>query len=320
MSLLLSRRKNGGELAGLAVQAGKTVVVTEEDHCLWAERARLHDFGGNVCFIPRPFRNIPTPEQWQALLDRILQLREQHGIDLAVFDPLAPLLRCENNARSIFEALLPLRTLTGRGMANVLLHHPGKGDARPGESARGSGALLGHVDIAIEMRHPGGDPMTRRRRFLALSRHAATPRHLLMELNAEGTEYLSVVDSRDDGFQGNWEVLRMVLEDAPQKLTRFDILEEWPDDFDKPHPATLSEWLNRAAKADMIAREGTGRKNDPFRFWLPQVEEIWKKSPFYDIFEKQRKELKLPFTPLHARGKKGHELPEVDVENEVAEI
>src|SRR5206468_2754034 len=104
-------------LAGLAVKRGKTVVVSEEPLALWSERARRHDFGGQVCFICRPFRTIPEPADWQQLLDRILALHQQHGIDLAVFDPLAPFLRCENLAQSVLETLLPLRALTTAGLA-----------------------------------------------------------------------------------------------------------------------------------------------------------------------------------------------------------
>src|SRR4029077_17366089 len=154
LSLLLSRRKQGGQLAGLAVKPGKSVVVSEEPLSLWADRARRFDFGGQVCFISQPFRTIPGPEDWQTLLDRILALKQQHGIDLAVFDPLAPFLRCENHAQGILETLLPLRALTENGLAVLLLHHPAKREKPVGQAARGSEALLGHVDISIEMRHP----------------------------------------------------------------------------------------------------------------------------------------------------------------------
>src|SRR6266404_2789689 len=113
----------------------------------------------------------------------------------------------------------------------LLSHHPGKGAPPIGQAARGSGALLGHVDISIEMRHPGGDPLTRQRRFFAESRHAETTRRLLLELNAEGTDYLPVPDALEVDFLASWQTLRMVLEDAPQKLTRKDILAEWPPDY-----------------------------------------------------------------------------------------
>jgi hypothetical protein len=245
LSLLLSSRKHGGELAGLAVQPGKTAVITEEHPRLWADRARRCDFGGQVCFFSEPFRTIPTPGEWQTLIDRVGAPHAQHGLDLVVIDPLAPFLCGENQARAVLEALLRLSLLTRLGMAGLVLHHPSKGERRVGYAPRGSGALLGHVDISIELRHPGGDPLTRRRRFLALSRHADTPRQLLLELNAEATDYAPVADTHEDGFQSNWDILRMTLDDAPQKLTRLDILDDWPPDFDKPNAATLAKWLSR---------------------------------------------------------------------------
>jgi hypothetical protein len=304
LALLLSRRKQGGLLAGLPVLPRKSVVITEEHPRLWAERARRYDFGGQVCFFPQPFRGIPTPDQWQSLIERIAALHQEHGFDLVAIDPLAPFLRGENQPRGIFEALLPLRALTDLGMAGLALHHPAKREAKVGCAARGSGALLGHVDISIEMRHPGGDPLTRRRRFLALSRHHETPRQLLLELDAEGTEYAAVSDSPEDPLQDNWEPVRLVLEEAPQKLTRLDILDEWPPDFEKPNAVTLSKWLNRAADTGLIAREGSGRKSDPFRFWLPQREEVWKQNLCYEYIERQRRELNLPFESLRERKRK----------------
>ncbi len=46
-------------------------------------------------------------------------------------------------------------------------------------------------------------------------------------------------DAEDDSSSEDWQAFRMVLEDAPQKLTRQDILAEWPPDFARPDPATL---------------------------------------------------------------------------------
>jgi hypothetical protein len=292
LSLLLARRKAGGTLGGLAVKPGKTVVITEEDPALWAEGVRLHDFGSQVCFFSRPFLHIPRPGEWQDLLDRLVALREQHGTDLAVLDPLAPLLRAENTARSVLDTLMPLAALTRRGMAVLALHHPGRGPDRLGQAARGSGALLGHVDISIEMRHPGGDPLTRRRRFLAWSRYPETPRQLLLELNPEGTDYLPVPDDGvTDDFPEGWTVLRMVLEDAPRKLTRLEILNEWPADFDKPSAKTLWKWLTRAVDGGLVACEGSGRKRDPFRYWLPERLAAWrKKNPFQEVLEQHARD------------------------------
>jgi hypothetical protein len=302
LSLLLAQRKQGGTLAGLAVKPGKTVVVTEEGSTHWAERLRQYDFGGQVCFFPRPFLGVPRPDQWQALIGRILELEGRHGIDLAVLDPLAPLMPCENNARSILDTLMPLTALAQKKMALLALHHPSKDAPALGQAARGSGALLGHVDVALEMRHPGGDPLTRRRRLVALSRYAQTPRQLLLELNPQATDYLVVPDDHEDGFLANWEVLRLIFEDAPQKLTRGDIRAEWPADYDKPSATTLRKWLERAVPLGLVACEGTGRKDDPFRYWFPEREAYWRKHYImYDELEELRKRQGVPFRSLQEK-------------------
>ncbi len=179
LTMLLARRAVGGTLAGLAVAPGKTVVVSEEPPAIWADRVQRYGFNGNVCLVPQPFLGVPTPEEWQALVEQMRALQQTHGVDLAVIDPLAPFLACENSARGMLASLLPLTALTRANMGVLLLHHPGKGPRPVGQAARGSGALLGHVDISVEMRHPGGDPLTRRRRLQSLSRFADTPRQLL---------------------------------------------------------------------------------------------------------------------------------------------
>jgi RecA-family ATPase len=127
LAMLLARRHTGGALAGLAVQPGKTIVVTEESTAIWGERARRYGFGGKVCFIAQPFLRIPYPWEWQALLERICNIHTRSGADLVVLDPLASLLPTENSARSILQTLLPLTELTRRGIGLLALHHPGKG-------------------------------------------------------------------------------------------------------------------------------------------------------------------------------------------------
>ena len=310
LSLLLSRRKDGGTLAGLQVRPGKTVVVSEENSSFWASRCRQRDFGGQVCFFPQPFLGFPDPQEWQDLLTRIARLREHHGIDLMVIDPLAPFLRAENSPRSIFDTLVPLASLTRRGMAVLAMHHPAKGRHESGQAARGSGALLGHVDISIEMRHPGGDPLTRRRRLIALSRHADTPRQLLIELNPEATDYVTVHDDQEDGFQANWHVLTLVFEDAPQKLTRDDILDEWPPDFDRPGHHRLAQMARpRRPPGPSRLRRQRPQTRTLYRYWFPHREAAWKiENPLYDIVEQQTRQLNLPFQSL--RQKKQNLLPD----------
>ena len=120
-----------------------------------------------------------------------------------------------------------------------------------------------------------------------------------MELNPAATEYTVVSDApQEDGFEANWNVLRMVFEDAQQKLTRQDVLGEWPADFDKPSASNLAKWLARAVQRGLIALEGSGRKADPYRYWLPEREAVWKENPLYDFLQEQAQVLRLPFRSL----------------------
>jgi hypothetical protein len=73
--------------------------------------------------------------------------------------------------------------------------------------------------------------------------------------------------------------LRIVLEDAPTKLRRQDILDKWPPDYVTPSKVTLWRWLDRAVDEGLIQREGAGRCNSPYRYYLSEKIEQWLDDP-----------------------------------------
>ena len=282
LAVLLARRVTGGLLAGQPLTAGRVAVVSEESLDLWEVRRSRLDFGQNVCLFSRPFPGRPSAAQWLALRDSLADLQTQGGVDLAVIDPLAAFLpgRDENHANTMLQALLPLQDLTRRGMAVLLLHHPVKGEPREGQAARGSGALLGFADISIEMRlYSRANPDDRRRVLQAFSRHDETPRQLVIELNAAGTDYVALGDLSDQEFLQCWEQLRAVLEASHWKLTVREIVAAWPARQKVPSEVTLWRWLDRAVRRGWLLRDGLGQKEAPYRYWLPGMEERWS----YDV-------------------------------------
>jgi len=276
LSIVLARMEKGGELGGLPVTACRAAVICEEGRDEWRERREKLKLGKHVSFFPQLFRSVPTMLDWQALVRAMLILREQEGLDLVILDPLATSLPGgnENSGPAMMRYLLCLREMTSQGMAVVLLHHPKKGATLPGQAARGSGVLPAYADIIVEKDwYAKPDELDRRRWLRSYSRYEATPRHLVLELNLEGTDY-SVHETREAPESSvSANVLRMVFEDAEEKLTQKMILTQWPQDFPKPDVATISRLLRGWVQQGVIRQCGTGRRNEPYRYWLPGREE-----------------------------------------------
>jgi hypothetical protein len=305
LSVLLHHLKAGGTLAGQPVRPGRAAVVTEESTAHWQARRQHLVLAEQVCFLCRPFRTKPSPEQWHQLLGHLLALDHAHDLDLIVLDPLSAFLpgRGENHAGTMLETLLPLQRLTERGLCVLLLHHPSKDEAALGLSARGSGALAGFADILLELRRRRGAPAgDRRRQLVGLSRHPETPPVQVLELNADGTDYACVAEEEpDDDFSAGWWPIRLVLEDASGKLTRAQLLEQWPPDFPRPSAVTLWRWLTRASAEGRVRTSGTGRSSDPFRYWLAEKEESFRADPIQQLLEEQEELVKRLQTGMGAR-------------------
>src|SRR5262249_42567280 len=62
--------------------------------------------------------------------------------------------------------------------------------------------------------------------------------------------------------------IEWVLNDAQKKYTRADILMNWPEMREKPHPVSLWKWLEQAVSEGRLQRDGEGRPHKPFRYGL----------------------------------------------------
>lgn len=269
LSFLLAQRHLGGMLLDRFVMPGASIVVSEEPADIWRRRSRCLDFGPNVSLYCRPFAGKPYRWQWEKFVKQMVSEQENRQIDLVAIDPLAGMLPAsENNVSALVDALQPLRMLTERGAAVLLLHHPAKEDGGLGKAARGSGALPAFADIVLELRLCGGIT-NRRRRLFGLSRFAETPRRLVIELNPAGNDYQVVVGSEaSDDFAANWEVLAAILAAAGGPVSRQEMYDRWPQDRCPPHDATLWRWLRRAGQLGLTTVTGAGSKHAPFRFEL----------------------------------------------------
>jgi len=284
VAVLLKHLQAGGRLAGQAVRAGKALVISEEPRLHWQLRQAKHHFGNNVRFICQPFQGrTPTRTEWEQLIEHVLGSCRRQGIQLVVFDTLARLLPSgdQSNAGLMLQALTLLERLTAAGLAVLLLHHPRKAASIEGHRARNSGALLGFVDINIEMYLISqASAADRRRKMLAFSKFEETPRRLVIELNEAGTDYALRTNVTDDDTDEKlarwWPTLQALLADGVLKESRDQIRERWPEDQDKPSSATLYRWLEQALARGLVCRDGAGVRDKPFRYWLKGQEAVWK--------------------------------------------
>jgi hypothetical protein len=280
-SVLLAKLKTGGELAGLPLQAGRAIVVSEESYEHWKRRTGHLDFGDHVGWHCQPFLGKPRPGQWLDFLDQLAEECVQQAVSLVVIDSWAAFMPgCENDAGAMLEALLPLQRLTTAGVAVWPQHHPRKAKSPAGQAARGSGALPSYVDILIEKRfYRRNNDQDRRRKLKAYSRFTETLRQWVIELNAAGTDYRSLGSFEDEEFADSWRLLTSVLETAPRKLSRRELLKRWPAGR-VPDETTLARWLERAVAEGWLSKSGPGTRTDPYRYWLPSREAVWRQDPF----------------------------------------
>lgn len=269
---LLGALDTGRPFLGLDTVVSSTVIVSEEAATHWAERRGIHPGGVRARLVSRPFPGRPTAAEWDALIRRVEADREITPVDLFVVDPLAMFLpgRSDSDPAALLDLLAPLRRLATGGTAVLVMHHPRKEAADEGNAARGSGALLGYVDVAGELTRYGRLPTdANRRRLTARTRHPAPIPALVYEWVPGTDEFRGVPDEVEARFRENWDEVRRLLAGRTAAVTHRELLGGWPEDRPAPPPSQLYRWLDRAARDGLVRRVGKGTKADPYRFALP---------------------------------------------------
>jgi len=268
---LLRALGGGASYLGRPCVAGTAVVVSEESDDHWEDRRAAIPAGPHVRLVSRPFPGRPTPGEWGDLLAWVEGMRAEGAVDLLVVDPLSWFLpgRSDADPGTLLDFLGPLRRVAAGGTAVLVLHHPRREKSEEGSTARGGGALLGSVDVILELHHVGRGRAGNRLRLTARSRRAA-PADVVYEWVPATAEFRVVPDDPESRFRENWEAVRALLAGRRAPATHRELLADWPADEAAPSPSLLYDWLRRAAAAGLAVRTGEGTKSDPYRFSLPR--------------------------------------------------
>ncbi len=241
--------------------ASKILLLTEEGNFLLKRRLERFEISGENFLLGPRF----AIKNWFDTLEQI-RLAITQGVTMVVIDTLASFwgIGDENDAPSVVEALLPLQTIVQQHeVAVVIIHHLRKTSGDEGTAHRGSSALLGAVDIAIEMNR---DPnKTTRRVLTALSRFEETPQKMVIELEEGAYQSLGSPDEVD-----RLEVRGQVLASLPgpneDPIERRELLEQLEP---KPSETLLKGILTSLLEErKFVERLGTGKKGDPYRYRL----------------------------------------------------
>lgn len=257
LSLLLDRRREGGELLGGAVQPGKTILCSEESPRLWALRQPPLDFGPNLIYH-RPPGNYPTRGKWHEFFSELCDIEsEPFRFDLLVIDTaihFLPILgRNRNGMRWAFATLKRLAI----GCCAVVLINQSRTMHRP---------LAAFADIVMEMSIPRGSPAgTRRRTLIGVGRFPGTLQSVAGELNEEGADYVPIA-LHQRPRPTMMAVVQELLANNAAPLTHEELMEQWPGS--PPREDSLWRVLAQGHQEGVFVVEGAGTKVEPMRFRL----------------------------------------------------
>lgn len=167
----------------------------------------------------------------------------------------------ENQSGPMLRAMEPLQVAAqAEALAVVVLRHDRKAGGEVGDSARGSSAIGGTVDVILQIQRIGG----RQQSLSALSRFDETPDSLTVLLREDGT-YKALGESEEvrlSGLEG--ELLGLLADADPEELpTTAELVVAAGSDRQ-----IVSRVLRRLMSKGRVMRVGDGRKGSPYRWKL----------------------------------------------------
>lgn len=168
----------------------------------------------------------------------------------------------ENQAGAALEAVLPLQLAARAGLAVLMVRHDRKSGGELGESARGSSAFGGAVDVLARLTRADGNRPTLRK-IECIGRFDDLPERVLIDHTDAG--YIVVDGKADAAAQARSAILAVAPTSEADAMTTDDLRE--------------AASINRKAATDALAdltetgelvKLGSGKKGDAFHYYRPE--------------------------------------------------
>jgi hypothetical protein len=196
----------GSRFLGLATRPVSPVYLTEEGVDSLNEKRRRWPIDGSV-LLRRDVLGVP----WTDVVAAAVEHAKTHEHDVLVIDTLPPWAGLsgegENSAGAMLEALKPLEHAAGAGLAVEVALHSRKSGGEFGEGVRGSNALVGVLDVLVELGREKESGASLRK-LTTVSRFEATPESLRYRLVGDELQVL-------DTYTKHREAIRSLLATDP---------------------------------------------------------------------------------------------------------
>jgi len=170
----------------------------------------------------------------------------------------------ENNSGDALKAMQPLLQAAADRLGVMVVRHERKSGGSVGDSGRGSSAFAGAADTVVAIRRLEGLNRKTLRLIQSVSRLPDVPDELVVDLTPEG--YVPKGEAHDIAAQ---EAEAVILTTAPTTEDEACDLDELIDGSQISR--STAQRVTKKLRADgRLSRTGSGRKGDPYRFWLNQ--------------------------------------------------
>jgi hypothetical protein len=243
----------GEPFLGRATAKGGVLILALEEHPRDV-RLRLKELGA-VC----DNLYIHTGRLDHSAFESITKFTRERGINLILVDTLGKFWRIpdENDPATVERAITPLLDLAREtGACVLLIHHFRKSEGSEGDEIRGSGALLGSVDVALLL-YRDRDASQNQRKLCAIGRYEDTPSELAIRLKDGAYEVVN--DSAAPNRTAEKECLRTALTSTPLDI------ETLAKNAKVPVKRAYRHMKSLVAEGKALPH-GKGVKGDPFLY------------------------------------------------------
>jgi len=255
---LLAAIRAGVPFLGLETSKTGILLLTEERKRTLRPKLRLWHLVGEVHHLR--LDQVPAYMPWPEVARQAVAYCRSNGLGLLVVDTFPKWARIEdeNAPGLVLSAVKPLDDAAAAGLGVLALAHQRKARGRFGEAVRGSNALVGAVDVVVELERLLSLRDPHARVLHAVSRFDETPESLVVALGETAYEVRGDV-AEAQAVEDQERVLEAIV--SAGQLNGDEIAEatEFPKARAMRHAKALFE-------AGRIGRTGAGKKGNPHVF------------------------------------------------------